>query len=61
MFNYVGAVLGGVLVGALATASTFRLGFAVPVVLVLTVAAVAGRYGTPAPAATDPHSQEVRA
>lgn len=61
VFNYVGAVLGGVLVGALATASTFRLGFAVPVLLVLAVAAVAGRYGTPAPAVTDPHSQEVRA
>lgn len=61
VFNYVGAVLGGVLVGALATASTFRLGFAVPVVLVLAVAAVAGRFGPRAPAASDPHSQEVRA
>ncbi|GAA3794902.1 MFS transporter [Cellulomonas soli] len=62
VFNYVGAVLGGVLVGALATASTFRVGFVVPVVLALAVASVAGRFGPrtdePAP---DPHSQEVRA
>ncbi|MGN8245082.1 MFS transporter [Cellulomonas soli] len=60
VFNYVGAVLGGVLVGAIATASTFRIGFAVPVLLVLAVAAVAGRFGRRATPVPDPHTQEVR-
>ncbi|WP_448631265.1 MFS transporter [Cellulomonas soli] len=61
VFNYVGAVLGGVLVGALATASTFRIGFAVPVLLVLAVVAIAGRFGRRPTAPTpDPRTQEVR-
>ena len=32
-FNYLGAILGGVLVGAIASGSTLRLGFVVPLVL----------------------------
>lgn len=44
VFNYVGAVLGGVLVGAIGSTSTLRAGFAVPAVLALAVVAVAGRF-----------------
>ncbi|WP_051639934.1 MFS transporter [Cellulomonas sp. URHE0023] len=44
-FNYVGAVLGGVFVGFIGTASSLRWGFLVPVVLVLAVAVLAGRFG----------------
>lgn len=57
-FNYVGAVLGGVFVGAVGSASNLRWGFAIPAVLVLAVAVVAGRFGSlhptdrTAPAAT---------
>jgi hypothetical protein len=32
-FNYLGAILGGVLVGAIASGSTLRFGFVVPLVL----------------------------
>lgn len=45
VFNYVGAVLGGVLVGAIGTGSTLRAGFVVPVLLVVAVAVVAPRFG----------------
>lgn len=54
VFNYVGAVLGGVLVGAIGSGSTLRAGFVVPVLLVVAVAVVAprfGRRGTAAPGA----------
>jgi MFS family permease len=44
-FNYLGAVLGGVFVGFIGTASSLRWGFLVPVVLVLAVAVLAGRFG----------------
>lgn len=59
-FNYVGAVLGGVFVGAVGSASSLRWGFAIPAVLVLAVAVFAGRFGTlhpddhPTPAAPVP-------
>lgn len=45
VFNYVGAVLGGVLVGAIGSGSTLRAGFVVPVLLVVAVAVVAPRFG----------------
>ncbi|MDC7121450.1 MFS transporter [Cellulomonas fimi] len=45
IFNYVGAVLGGVLVGAIGSGSTLRVGFVVPVLLVVAVAVVAPRFG----------------
>ncbi|GCD19108.1 MFS transporter [Cellulomonas algicola] len=45
IFNYVGAVLGGVLVGAIGSGSTLRAGFVVPVLLVVAVAVVAPRFG----------------
>jgi len=45
IFNYVGAVLGGVLVGAIGSGSTLRAGFVVPVLLVVAVAIVAPRFG----------------
>ena len=48
VFNYVGTLLGAVLVGAIGSATSFRIGFLVPVALVLTVAALAGRFATPA-------------
>ena len=41
-FNYVGVVLGGVLVGAVGTVASLRVGFLVPAVLVLVVPLVAG-------------------
>ncbi len=44
-FNYLGAVLGGVFVGLIGNASSLRWGFLVPVVLVLAVAVLAGRFG----------------
>jgi len=44
-FNYLGAVLGGVFVGFIGTASSLRWGFLVPVVLVVAVAVLAGRFG----------------
>jgi MFS family permease len=45
VFNYVGAVLGGVLVGAIGSTSSLQYGFVVPVVLVVAVAVLAGRFG----------------
>ena len=44
VFNYVGAVLGGVFVGLIGSASTLRIGFLVPIVLVAVVVAIAGRF-----------------
>ncbi len=44
-FNYVGAVLGGVLVGAIGVGSSLRLGFAVPLVLALVIVALAPAFG----------------
>ncbi|MBN9375504.1 MAG: MFS transporter [Cellulomonas sp.] len=48
-FNYVGVVLGGVLVGAVGTVATLRAGFVVPAVLVLAVPLVAGVLRVPGP------------
>ena len=48
VFNYVGTLLGAVMVGAIGNASSFRIGFLVPVALVVTVAVLAGRFATPA-------------
>ena len=48
VFNYVGTLLGAVMVGAIGSASSFRIGFLVPVALVVTVAVLAGRFATPA-------------
>lgn len=45
VFNYVGAVLGGVLVGAIGSTSSLHYGFLVPIVLVVAVAVLAGRFG----------------
>ncbi|WP_210768240.1 MFS transporter [Cellulomonas humilata] len=45
IFNYVGAVLGGVLVGAIGSTSSLHYGFLVPIVLVVAVAVLAGRFG----------------
>ncbi|GEL99548.1 MFS transporter [Cellulomonas terrae] len=45
VFNYVGAVLGGVLVGAIGSTSSLQYGFVVPIVLVVVVAILAGRFG----------------
>lgn len=50
-FNYVGVVLGGVLVGAVGTVATLRAGFVVPAVLVLAVPLVAGVLRVPGPGA----------
>ncbi|WP_029290774.1 MFS transporter [Cellulomonas sp. HZM] len=58
IFNYVGTLLGAVLVGAIGSASSFRAGFVVPVVLVLVVTAIAGRFAAPA---RDEQVQEVAA
>ena len=44
-FNYVGAVLGGVFVGVIGSQSNLRWGFAVPAVLAVVVAVLAGRFG----------------
>ncbi|QTE29815.1 MFS transporter [Pengzhenrongella sicca] len=41
VFNYVGAVLGGVLVGGIGVGSTLRIAFAVPLALALVVACLA--------------------
>ncbi len=41
-FNYVGVVLGGVLVGAVGTVASLRAGFVVPALLVLAVPLVSG-------------------
>jgi hypothetical protein len=43
-------VLGGVFVGAVGSASNLRWGFAIPAVLVLAVAVLAGRFGNLYPA-----------
>ena len=50
-FNYVGVVLGGVLVGAVGTVASLRAGFVVPAVLVLAVPLVAGVLRIPGPGA----------
>ncbi len=50
-FNYVGVVLGGVLVGALGTLSSLRVAFWVPAVLVLAVPLAAGVLKVPGPGA----------
>lgn len=54
VFNYVGAVLGGVLVGAIGSASTMRVGFVVPILLVVAVAVVAHRFGGKGTGGTGP-------
>lgn len=50
-FNYVGVVLGGVLVGAVGTVATLRAGFVVPAALVLAIPLVAGVLRVPGPGA----------
>lgn len=50
-FNYVGVVLGGVLVGAVGTVLDLRAGFVLPAVLVLAVPLVAGVLRIPGPGA----------
>lgn len=50
-FNYLGAVLGGVLVGAIGAGSTLRIGYAVPLVLAVVVVVLAPRFGSRRPAA----------
>ncbi|MBD8059439.1 MFS transporter [Cellulomonas sp. JH27-2] len=61
VFNYLGTLLGAVMVGAIGSATSFRIGFLIPVALVLVVAVLAGRFATPAarPESTTP--QEVSA
>jgi len=61
VFNYLGTLLGAVMVGAIGSATSFRIGYLIPVALVLVVAALAGRFATPAgrPGSTTP--QEVSA
>ncbi|MFS0699474.1 MFS transporter, partial [Cellulomonas sp. 179-A 4D5 NHS] len=50
-FNYLGAVLGGVLVGAIGAGSTLRIAYAVPLVLAVVIVLLAPRFGTGRPAA----------
>lgn len=45
-FNYLGAVLGGVLVGAVAVGSTLRIGYAVPLALTVLIVLIAPRFAT---------------
>ncbi|MCC2317764.1 MFS transporter [Cellulomonas chengniuliangii] len=45
-FNYVGAVLGGVLVGAVGTGASLRIGFAVPLLLAIVIVVLAPHFGT---------------
>lgn len=45
-FNYLGAVLGGVFVGAIGAGSTLRIGYAVPLVLAVVVVLLAPRFGS---------------
>ncbi|AEI10923.1 MFS transporter [Cellulomonas gilvus] len=44
VFNYGGTLMGAVLVGVISGMSSFRWGFLVPVVLVLGITAIAGRF-----------------
>ncbi|MFI2753132.1 MFS transporter [Cellulomonas sp. P22] len=60
-FNYVGAVLGGVLVGAIGTGATLRVGFAVPLLLAVVIIVLAPRFGVhdrpvPEDASSDPRT-----
>ncbi|GEA88150.1 MFS transporter [Cellulomonas cellasea] len=45
-FNYLGAVLGGVFVGAIGVGSTLRIGYAVPLVLAVVVVLLAPRFAS---------------
>ncbi|WP_258724282.1 MFS transporter [Cellulomonas sp. NS3] len=45
-FNYLGAVLGGVFVGAIGVGSTLRIGYAVPLALAVVVVLLAPRFGS---------------
>jgi len=47
VFNYLGTLLGAVLVGAIGSTSTFRYAFLVPVVVVLAITALSGRFDGP--------------
>ncbi|RHA40962.1 MFS transporter [Cellulomonas rhizosphaerae] len=53
VFNYVGTLLGAVLLPVIGTATSFRLAFVLPILLALVVASIAGgfagRTGTPTP------------
>ncbi|ASR56359.1 hypothetical protein CBP52_16055 [Cellulomonas sp. PSBB021] len=48
VFNYVGTLLGAVLVGAIGSTSTFRYAFLVPVAVSLVIVALSGRFDSPA-------------
>jgi len=61
VFNYLGTLLGAVMVGAIGSATSFRIGFLVPIALVLVVAVLAGRFATPAPRPESTTPQEVSA
>ncbi|UJP40940.1 MFS transporter [Cellulomonas palmilytica] len=47
VFNYVGTLLGAVLVGAIGSTSTFRYAFLVPLGVVLLIVALSGRFDSP--------------
>lgn len=51
IFNYVGAVVGGVFVGAIGTGSSLRVGFLLPVLLAVVVVVVARGFGDRTPVA----------
>jgi Na+/phosphate symporter len=51
-FNYVGALLGAVLTG-LVGADSLRVGYAVPMVLILAIVPLARQFAGPAPRVTD--------
>ncbi|OIQ83520.1 inner membrane protein YbjJ [mine drainage metagenome] len=53
IFNYVGAVVGGVFVGAIGTGSSLRIGFLLPVVLAVVVVIVAPGFGDKVPRSRD--------
>ena len=47
IFNYLGTLLGAVLVGAIGSTSTFRYAFLVPVAVVLVITVLSGRFDGP--------------
>lgn len=57
VFNYVGTLLGAVLLPVIGTATSFRLAFVLPIVLALVVASIAGGFaGRTSPSTSDPAS-----
>jgi MFS family permease len=59
VFNYGGTLLGGVLTGLVGSQSSFRVAYAIPVALVLVVAAIAGRFAVVHDVAGDPADEPV--